>query len=127
MLCGTGVCAQLHLMLCNPMAPQLARFSVHGIFLARIVEWARHFLLQGISLNQSTNPHLLCLCVSRWFSSFFFFTTVPSGKSPCCTPEANIILQVNSTLVKKTEECSSTKKWICLIKLLYPSVVPGLW
>ena len=33
-------------------------FSVHGISQARIVEWVGHFLLQGIFLDQGSNPGL---------------------------------------------------------------------
>ena len=34
-----SVCAQLCLTLCDPMDLRLPGFSVHGIFLARILEW----------------------------------------------------------------------------------------
>ena len=33
--------------------------SIHGILQARILEWVCHFLLQGISLTQESNPGLL--------------------------------------------------------------------
>ena len=37
---------------CNPPGS-----SVHGIFLARILEWVANFLLQGIFLTQGSNPY----------------------------------------------------------------------
>ena len=46
--------------LCDPMDCNLPGSSVHGILLARILEWiASHSLLQGIFLTQGLNPGLL--------------------------------------------------------------------
>ena len=39
---------------CNPPGS-----SVRGILQARILEWVYHFLLQGVSLTQGSNPHFL--------------------------------------------------------------------
>ena len=46
---------------CVPMDCSPPDSSVHGIFHARILEWAATFLLQGIFLTQGSNPHLLHL------------------------------------------------------------------
>ena len=47
-----GVCAQLHLTLCNPMDCSLPGSSVHGISQAKTLGVACHFLLQGIFPTQ---------------------------------------------------------------------------
>ena len=46
--------------LCDPTGS-----SVHRIVLARILEWACHFLLQGIFLTPGLNPNLLHLLHCR--------------------------------------------------------------
>ena len=60
-LYGDSVCVcsvtQLCLTLCNPVGWSLPSSSVHGIILARMLEY--HFLLQGIFLTQGWNLHLL--------------------------------------------------------------------
>ena len=53
--------AQLCLTLCNPMDCSLPGSSVHGIFQARILEWAAIPFSRGIFLIQGSNPGLL-----RW-------------------------------------------------------------
>ena len=45
--------------LCDPMDCSPLGSCVHEIFQARILEWVRHFLLQGIFLTQGSNPGLL--------------------------------------------------------------------
>ena len=45
---------------CDSLQPP-RRSSVHGIFLAKILEWVCHFLFQGIFLTQVSNLRLLCL------------------------------------------------------------------
>ena len=54
------VCAQSCLTLWGHMDYSLPGSSVHGIFLARILERVCHFLLQGIFLIQGLNSCLLC-------------------------------------------------------------------
>ena len=49
------------LTLCNPVNSSPPGFSVHGIFSAKNTGVGSCALLQGISLNQGSNPHLLCL------------------------------------------------------------------
>ena len=44
---------------CDPMDCSPSGSSIHGILQARILEWVCHFLLQGISLTQESNPGLL--------------------------------------------------------------------
>jgi len=51
---------------CYPLVCNLPVFSAHGIFQARILEWAAIFLLQGIFPTQGLNLHLLCLLNCRW-------------------------------------------------------------
>ena len=46
-------------LFCNPMDCSLPGSSVHGIFPGKNTEVCCHFLLQGIFLTQSPNPHLL--------------------------------------------------------------------
>ena len=53
--------AQSCLTLCNPMDCSLSGSSVHGIFQAKILEWARHLLFQGIFPTQGLNLRFLCL------------------------------------------------------------------
>ena len=43
---------------CNPMDYSPPGSSVHGISQTRILEWVCHFLLQGIFLDQGSNPGL---------------------------------------------------------------------
>ena len=50
--------------------------SIHGILQARILELAAIFLLQGIFLNQGSNPHLLGLL--HWQTDSL--PLVPPGK-----------------------------------------------
>ena len=51
--------SQLCLTLCDPTDCSLSGFSVHGIFLARILKWVCHSLLQGIFPTWGLNPGLL--------------------------------------------------------------------
>ena len=51
--------------LCNPWECSLPGSSVHGNFLARILEWAAIFLLQVVFSTQGLNPCLLCLLHCR--------------------------------------------------------------
>ena len=44
---------------CNPMDYSLLGSSVHGILQAKILEWVRHSLLQGVFPTQESNPGLL--------------------------------------------------------------------
>ena len=53
--------AQQCLTHCGPMDSSPAGSSVHGIFLARILKWVCHILLQRIFLIQGLNPCLLHL------------------------------------------------------------------
>ena len=57
-------CAQL--LSCNLMDCSPPGSSVHGIFQARILEWAATLLLQGIFSTQGLNPLLL-----HWQVDFF--------------------------------------------------------
>ena len=50
-----------HVQLCNPMGYSPPGSSVHGILLARILEWVAIPPLKGVSWSQGSNPHLLCL------------------------------------------------------------------
>ena len=45
----------------DSLQPHEVLLDVHGIFLAKILEWVCHFLFQGIFLTQGSNLHLLCL------------------------------------------------------------------
>ena len=44
--------------LCDPMDCSLPSSSVHGILLAKILEWVCYALLQGIFLTQGLNLSL---------------------------------------------------------------------
>ena len=66
------------LTLCDLMDCSPPGSSVHGIFPARILEWAiQYFLLQGIFPIQGLNPLLL---LGKWLFFLFFFTPEPPGK-----------------------------------------------
>ena len=53
------LCAQLCLTLCHPMDCNRPGSSIHEISQGRLPEWSCHCLLQGIFLNQRSNPCLL--------------------------------------------------------------------
>ena len=59
----SAVCVFSHLscvqLFCDPRDCSPPGFSVHGISQVRILGWVCHFLLQGIFLNQGSNPRLL--------------------------------------------------------------------
>ena len=50
---------------CDPMDCSPPGSSVHEILQATILEWVADALLQGISLTQGLNPHLLVSCTGR--------------------------------------------------------------
>ena len=52
-------CAQSRLPLCDPMNCYLPGSAVHGIFQARILEWAAISFSRGIFLTQGLNPCFL--------------------------------------------------------------------
>ena len=54
-VCFTQSCLTLH----DPMDCSPPGSFVHGIFQARILEWAAIFLLQGNCPTQGSNPHFL--------------------------------------------------------------------
>ena len=57
-----GFCCEVTqscLTLCDPMDHSLPGSSVHGIFQARLLEWAAISLLRGIFPTQGSNPGLL--------------------------------------------------------------------
>ena len=60
-----SVCAWTCLTICDPMDFSLPGFSVHGIFLARILEWWPFSSPRDIP-DPRSNPHLLCLLYCRW-------------------------------------------------------------
>ena len=51
--------------LCDPLDCSPPGSSVHGNFLARVLERVANFLLHGIFPTQRLNPHLLCPLFSR--------------------------------------------------------------
>ena len=63
LLCLCAQSLQLYLTLCNLMDCSPPGSSVHGIFLARILEWV--VLLQWIFPTQGSNLSLLCLLYCR--------------------------------------------------------------
>ena len=54
------VCVQLYPTLCNPMDCSPPGSSCPWDFLGKKTGTGCHFLLQGISLTQGSNPHILC-------------------------------------------------------------------
>ena len=58
-VCACSV-AKSCLTLCDPVNCRMPGSSVHGIFLGKNFGVGCHFLLQGISPTQGSNPHLLC-------------------------------------------------------------------
>ena len=62
---GGGLCVysvtQLCPILCNPVDCSPPGFSVHGIFLARILEWVAIFLLQEIFPIREGQTHVCCI------------------------------------------------------------------
>ena len=70
MVLALSMCAQLHLILFDPMDCSSSDFSVHGDFLGKNIGVGRHFLTNpGI---ESASPPLA--------GGFFFLTTEPLGK-----------------------------------------------
>ena len=61
----------------QPHGLQLTRVLCPWDFSGKNTGVGCHFLLQGMSLTQCTNPHLLCLLHEQvvFFLSFFFFAT----------------------------------------------------
>ena len=57
------ICAQLHLTLCDSMDSRLPGSTVHGIFQARILEWAAVSFSRGPSWSRDWT-HIIC--ISRW-------------------------------------------------------------
>ena len=51
--------AQSYSTLCDPMECSLPGSSLHGILLARILEWAANFFSRGFFLTQGSKPGLL--------------------------------------------------------------------
>ena len=58
-------CVLNRVRLCDPMDCSPPGSSVHGISLARILEWVVIFSSKGSSLTQGSNLHLLISCISR--------------------------------------------------------------
>ena len=52
--------------LCDPLDCGLPGSAVHGIFQARILEWAAISFSRGIFPTQGSNLHVLCLLHFRW-------------------------------------------------------------
>ena len=52
--------------------------SVHGILLARILEWVATHSLQGIFLTQGSNLHLFISCIGRWVLYHYHYLESPS-------------------------------------------------
>ena len=57
---------QLCLTLCNLMDCSPPGSSIHGILLARVLEWVTMPFSRGIFLTQGSNPDLLCLLGCSW-------------------------------------------------------------
>ena len=68
--------AQSCLTLCKPMDCRLPGSSVHGILLARVLEWAAIPFSRGSSWPRELNPCLLCLL--HWQACSL--SLVPPGK-----------------------------------------------
>ena len=77
----------------NPMDCSPPGFSVHGILLARILEWVAISFFQGISPTQGSHLHLSCL--SHWQASSL--SLVLPGKPTCVYTHthAYIVCEVN--------------------------------
>ena len=93
------LCAQSHPTLCDPVDCSLPGFSVHGIFQARILEWAAISYPRGSSWPKDWTPASPSLTGG-------FSTTVPTGelfvmhrnnKPLFCTLGINTVLLVNYT------------------------------
>ena len=69
------VCAQLDLILCDPMYYSLPGSSVHGIFQARLLEWVASSYSRG-----SPNPGIESASLVSPALAGGFFTAVPPGK-----------------------------------------------
>ena len=83
------VCMHSCVRLCDPMGCSLPGCSVHGIFQARILEWA------AISSSRGSSPprnQIRVFCVSCTGRQRFF-TTVPPGKPQNCAWCSIIIIQ----------------------------------
>ena len=70
-----SVCAQSHLILCDPMDCSLPGSSVHGIFPARILEWVAIYSSKGSS-QPGDQTHISFIA-----SSFFTCWTIRRGQS----------------------------------------------
>ena len=72
--------AQSRLTLYNPMYCSLPDSSVHGIFLARILEWVSTSSSKGIFLTPGSNSHLLHLLHCGWIL-YFWATRKPQVRT----------------------------------------------
>ena len=71
---------KLHETLCGPMECSTPDFSVHGILLARILEWVAISFSRGSSPTRDHPASLASPALAGWF-----FTTEPPGK-PLTSP-----------------------------------------
>ena len=100
------VCARLfqsHMTLCDPMDCSPPGSSVHGILLARILEWVANAFLQGIFPTQGWNLHLSCLL--HWQASSL--PLVPPGKPMSITQNSRFTMKTRTKSLWKGEHLKS--------------------
>ena len=75
------IVTQSYLTLCDPMDCSLLGFPVHGIILARTLEWVVISYFRGSSWPRDQALFSCISSINRWFFFFFFFTILPIGKA----------------------------------------------
>ena len=92
------------LALCGPMGCSLSDFSVHGIFQARILEWAA--ISYSRALSQPRDQTLVISFIGRQI----FFTTEPPGKQYTGPASGNYCLCNNHKAVINEEVKTERRK-----------------
>ena len=122
------VCAQLCPTLCGSMGCSPPGSSVHGIFLARILEWVATFYCRASSQPRD-QIHVSCISCTRGFvfvvqylSGVWFFVTPWSAGH-----HASLSWTISQSLLKlmSIESAMPSNISFCLPLLLLPSVFPS--
>ena len=106
----------------QPHGLQLTRVLCPWDFSGKNTGVGCHFLLQGMSLTQCTNPHLLCLLHEQvvFFLSFFFFLPQVTGELRgirSTSKRGKLNFYVNRSYHISAR---NTNLFTCLIPMCYP-------
>ena len=120
--CSVG---QLCLTLCDPMDCSLPGSSVHGIFQAKILEWATALLLQVIFWTQGLSLHLLRLLHWQMDSlplHFLTFLVLQGASGSYCVFPATVFksaIYLTSTGFIWRTRVFETKIWLLGVNSLF--------